>query len=302
MASDETDLTAEAAKKTTTTAATTTTTTGPITSLVTITLKTASAWINPSIIKLTGGIGIKVKGSISNSTIGPVEIVGAKQSIYFDPAAIVRNLTITALKVTDAIREGIRIQGDVDTVTIKDFSLKQRAVPTEAPDLPSGIAIYTGKNITISDGYVSGFQMNNPGKYPNGDGISSEREVDNLMISRVTSSDNSDGGFDLKSTNTFLYDLKAERNYRSYRLWGSANAGTLTSVDPKNAHVYAGNGAVVVIDKLIARSTTTALLVYAEDAKSVTIKSCDLQMPAGTKLVYKSSPTTVINLGPGCAL
>lgn len=267
----------------------------------TIDLKSNSAWSTPSIIQMQGGLGIKVKGVISYSTIGPIEIIGAKQSVYFDTAAVVRNLDISNLTVTNTLREGIRIQGDVNGVTVKNFSLKQAATPTIAPDLPTGIAIHKGTNIQISDGTASGFQMVTTG-YPNGDGISAEGAVSNLTISRVKASDNSDGGFDLKSSNTALYDLTAERNYRNYRFWSSVKAGTLTSVDPSNAHVWAGSGADVVIDNLIVSSTTKAVVLYVDGAKSLTIKACQLKVPAGTKLMYKATPSSVVTLGPGCAL
>ncbi|MDI1296695.1 MAG: right-handed parallel beta-helix repeat-containing protein [bacterium] len=242
-----------------------------------------------------------MKGNISYSTIGPVQIIGAKQSIYFDTAAVVRNLDIANLTVTDTTREGIRIQGDVNGVTVKNFSLKQVAKPTVAPDLPTGIAIHSGTNIQISDGSASGFQMVSTG-YPNGDGISAEGGVSNLTISRVTASDNSDGGFDLKYNNTLLYDLTAERNFRNYRFWSSVKASTLTSVDAANAHIWAGGSADVVIEKLVVKSTTKAVILYVDGAKSVKINACELNVPKGTKLIYKATASSVVILGPGCAL
>ena len=192
---------------------------------------------------------------------------------------------------------------DADGIFIRDFDIRMRAQPQVSLDLPTGIALYSGRNLRVENGHLSGFRMvDEPGKYPNGDGLSSERPVDGLNISNVTSDDNSDGGFDLKGSNITLTDLSATRNYRSYRFWGGVHAGTLTSIDPRKAHVWAGTGANVVIDKLIARSSTTAVILYVDGAQSVTIGSCELSVPAGTKLTYLATNTTVITLGPGCAL
>lgn len=284
-------------------AATTTTTTTTKT-LVTkeVLLKTAST-TSSKLIQVSGGIGIKIKGTIKDATIDSVDIVGAKTGIYTDTAAIVRNLTVRNVNMTGIQREGFRIQGDTDGINMQNFVIQMRDQPQVSPDLPEGIAIVKGKNITISDGYISGFKMVVvPGEYTNGDGIASERAVDSLTISRVTAVDNSDGGFDLKSTNTRLYDTIAERNYRNYRLWGSVQAGTITSIDSRGAHLQLNTGAEVVIDKLIVRSTTMGVIVQLDGPKSIVIKECDLQVPAGTLFLRGDTTGVTMSFGPGCSL
>ena len=271
----------------------------------TVSITSGQTWpSSPTPLTFNGGIAVKLSGTVENATIGPVTISGAKHGVYTSSDSdVLRNITLKGLTVSEAQREGIRIRGDADGVLIRDFNIRMRAQPQVPPDLPTGIAFYSGRNLRVENGHLSGFRMaEEPGKYPNGDGLSSERPVDGLTIANVTSDDNSDGGFDLKGNNITLTDLSAARNYRSYRFWGAVHAGTLTSIDPRNAHVWAGTGANVVIDKLIARSSTTAVILYVDGAQSLTIGSCELSVPAGTKLSYIATNTTAVTLGPGCAL
>ena len=193
-----------------------------------------------------GEADINLIGVMENTVVGPLTVSGSYRVVESGKNLRMRNLRIKGLVGTDLQRDGIRLRGDIDGATIQNFKLTMRRQPQTEPNLPIGIAVQGGRGITISDGEVSGFQMVRvPGKYTNGDGIAAERKVQDLTIVRVVSRNNSDGGFDLKSGNTKLDKLRSENNYRNYRLWGTIDAGTLTSIDPAGAHIWAGNRAVV---------------------------------------------------------
>ncbi len=268
-----------------------------------VVLQTHTLWPNIDNISVNGGKGINAKGTVESSTVGPVNIDGAHQAFFSSDTSVIHSLAISNFKATDVQREGIRLRGEVDGVTIRNFAIQMRGKPQTKPDLPEGIAIYNGTRVTIEDGFISGFRMEDiDGEYTNGDGISAEEPVNNLTIRRVISNDNSDAGFDLKSNNTFLYDTRAERNFRNYRLWTKVTAGTIYSTDPRQAHIWVGDGAEVVIDKLIAVSNTPVYVIMAAPtAKSITIKSCQLSVTNAWKF-FKGSSTTKLVLGPGCSL
>lgn len=284
-------------------AATTTTTTAVTTETL---LKSFNSWTT-ALIEMVGGVAIRIKGTVEGATVGPVRIMGAKYALYTESGAIIRNLAVKDFEAVELQREGIRLRGDVNQVAISNFNIRMRAQQQVSPELPVGIALYEGSNITISDGYIGGFQMVTvPGTYTNGDGIATERPVNSLLIERVTSNDNSDAGFDLKSSNTVLNDTHAERNKRNYRLWATVTAGTIYSgtplVNAEAAHIWINTGAQVVIDKLVATSTTSAPVLYIEpDVKSVTVNSCELDVPLGTKF-FIGGKNAVLSFGPGCQL
>jgi hypothetical protein len=244
---------------------------------------------------------MKLKGTVQNRTIGPFQMGNAYRLIDTGKAAVIRNLTITGVNAT-VERDGIRIRGDASGVRIQNFHLQMEPTPQVPPNLPIGIHIESGQNISVTDGTTSGFRMVEiEGKYTNGDGIASERAVDGLTITNVTSTDNTDGGFDLKSRDTKLDELTSERNGRNYRLWGTVEAGTLHSADPRNAHIWVAKGAQVHIRNLVARSSTRAPLIKIEGPAEVTVDHCTLQLPPGTKILGENSAEAQVHLGAGCS-
>ncbi len=248
------------------------------------------------------------RNSATDVTIGPVEISGAYRAIETADGVVLRGLRIDGLTARDLQRDGMRLRR-VENGEISNFDLQMRTEPQTGKHLPEGIALYTGSSIVIRDGKVSGFRMEpatnaKTGKmtYTNGDGIATERGVDGLRIMRVTSSNNSDGGFDLKGRNIRLEDLTAIGNGKGYRIWDQVDAGRLASVDNKVAvHLLAGGQAK--IERLVARSSGPGVVVMSEGSGSLAIGSCDLTaMAPGSVLVKRNGAGATITLGRGCIL
>jgi hypothetical protein len=246
--------------------------------------------------------------SAENVTIGPVVIEDAFRAIETAQGVTLRNLHVTGLSGRNLQRDGMRLRHVTDAV-ISDFDLQMRAQPQTGRDLPEGIALYAGSNIVVRDGLVSGFRMadeNDPktGKprYQNGDGVSSETGVNGLLIERVVSRNNSDGGFDLKGRNIRLVDLTAEDNGKGFRFWEQVAATKLTSVNNKVA-IHLMKGATATIDRLDASSAGQGIVILSEGVGTLTIRACDLtKMAAGSVLVKRNDPGAVINLGDSCKL
>lgn len=260
-------------------------------------------WPNPPSFTLNGGNAVKLSGTVSDLTVGPAVVEGAYQAIYTSSdTAVVRNLKVQGVTFTNLGREGIRIRGDTDGAEISRFSIAMRAAPQTGDQLPTGIAIYRGKNIWIHDGRVSGFRMEVvAGKYTNGDGIASEGSVSNLTIERVEAVDNSDGGFDLKGTNITVRGLYAGGNSRNYRFWGDVNATDLTCGEARSGCMWIGKGARVHIGKLTVRQSTPKP-IFILNGGTLTVDSCDIQTPPGTPTTRVESSPNVLTLGPGCRL
>jgi hypothetical protein len=241
---------------------------------------------------------IRFKFDAANWRIGPVKVDGAYRAIETDAGVDLTNGVIDGLTATNVTRDGIRIR-KANGLTISNFDLRHAAAPSTGADLPEGIAITAGTNIVVRDGKASGFQWSGTG-YRNGDGIATEGASSGL-IDRVTASDNSDGGFDIKGT-WALDSLIAERNARNYRFWHNVTAGALVSSDGGTA-VWLGKGAVVTIQRLTASSSKIAQVFALEGSTTLNVVSCDLTgMAKGSVLVKSNGSGNKVTLGPGCKL
>src|SRR5690606_6575830 len=79
----------------------------------------------------------------------------------------------------------------------------------------------TVHNVTLSKVVMENIQST-AGAYFNGDGFASERGVHGVRLIDTVARGNRDGGYDLKSSGTFVVRGLSEENGRNYRLWGEA--------------------------------------------------------------------------------
>lgn len=180
-----------------------------------------------------------------------------------------------------------------------------------AHDLPVGIAFADqAHDFRVERCTMRGFQWKRGDKrYWNGDGYSAERGNRRLIFRRCAAWDNSDGGFDLKSTETLLDDCVSGRNARNYRLWSSIRATQLTSLDPVKVggigdtnHISimgpkAANAKPIEIriGHLIARAKQAAPIFDIYDGPvRIIVDSHEIDVPAGTPLVRMRGKGAVI--------
>jgi len=195
-------------------------------------------------------------------------------------------------KGEDASVRGLRIQA---TGTIA----------TAPHDLPVGIAFAgTAHDFQMKRCIMRGFRwQRGEKKYWNGDGYSAERGNHGLLFRRCAAYDNSDGGFDLKSSATVLDDCIAGGNARNYRLWTSIRATRLTSLEPrkiggvgttchfslmgsKPAPGRAAEPSTITIAHLVVRSERGWPIFAVHDGPvRIIIGSHDIQVPSQTPLV-----------------
>ena len=213
----------------------------------------------------------------------------------------------TGLKVTNSTftssRASIRIGGDAHDIVFRDVSIVSTAV-NKGSDLPAGIDLRDTVHDVLLDRVTSANHrmVYVPGNYTNGDGFSNERGTYRITYRQTRSTGNSDGGYDLKSTDTELDDVTAENNGRNYRIWGSAHATKITSIDPTGAHVWGRTGNNLLIDMFVARSTTTAPMFYLEPGGKVTVTACDFQVAPNTPMFSKATRKADVTLGTGCLM
>lgn len=155
--------------------------------------------------------------------------------------ASVENLVLENTEAFGYTRAVIRLQYSSENVVI-DKILGDSQGQLDAEDFPMGITVDGNvSNVLINMCLMKNHRqvLSNNGTYFNGDGIATESNVDNVLIQDTISSGNTDGGFDLKSTNTKLLRTLATHNKRNYRFWNPAIVTEAKSINPMK---YGGSG------------------------------------------------------------
>lgn len=231
---------------------------------------------------------------------GGYRVIENKAPVKGEDASVV-GIRIRGVRATDLRRSFARFRYDSHDGVIEDVSATG-TLTTGAHDLPVGIAFGDrAHDFRLERCTMRGFRwQRKPGQYWNGDGFSSERGNHGLVFRQCAAWDNSDGGFDLKSTDTLLDDCVSGRNARNYRLWSDIHATRLTSIDPIKlggvgdtvhfalmaAHRTADQPLVIRIDHLRVRSSQAWPIFDVHDGVArIEIGSHDIQVPPGTPLV-----------------
>ncbi len=209
-------------------------------------------------------------------------------------------LRVRGARASNLERGFARIRYDSHDGVIEDVSAGGMRT-TGATDLPVGIAFDgTAHDFRVERCSMRGFQwQRKASQYWNGDGFSTERGNARMLFRQCAAWDNSDGGFDLKSTETLLDDCVSGRNARNFRLWSSIRATRLSSLDPvkiggigdtNHFTIMAAKGAseplVIHIEHLTVKSDRGWPIfdVHHGPAKII-IGSHEIQVPPGTPLV-----------------
>lgn len=183
---------------------------------------------------VNGAVAV-LRGVQSGLTIGPARVAAGVRAMESDEGSSLRDTRITRL--TGIVeRDGIRLREARDVV-IERFNLRMRDEPQTGSNLPEGIAIATGRNITIRDGMPFGFRMVPTGGYTNGDGIATELATSGTITSAM-SRGHSDAAFDLKGY-WRLDGASAYGSFRGYRIWGSAVSWRAPDCRPPSQRVIA---------------------------------------------------------------
>jgi hypothetical protein len=216
-------------------------------------------------------------------------------------AAGVVGLRVSNVTATNLRRGFARIRYDSRDGVFSDVTASG-VLTTGAHDLPCGIAIADdASDFRFERCTMRGFQWKrNDRQYWNGDGFSAERGNRRLLFRACAAWDNSDGGFDLKASDSMLDDCISGRNARNYRLWSSINASRLTSIEPNKvggigdtvhfalmgAKAPGGAPIVIRIAHLVVKSAHGWPIFDVHDGPvRIIVDSHDIQVPAGTQLI-----------------
>lgn len=179
------------------------------------------------------GTAFRVSGDIADLMIQQVEVDNASrffENYASSGTATIAGLTIRDVDVTGFSRNAIRLQYDTHDVLIEN--VRGDMAGQVGDGLPAGIHLDgTVHDVVIRDTTMANVQSIGSG-YLNGDGFATERGVHGVRFENTTARGNSDGGYDLKSTDTALDGVVSAENARNYRFWGEATMTGSVGLNP----------------------------------------------------------------------
>ena len=181
------------------------------------------------------GTAFRATADLSNLQIEDVDANNVRR--FFEDysstpsgTATITGLTIRDVDVQGFSRAAIRLQYDTNNVVIDNVTADMAGQTGD--DLPEGVHLDgTVHNVTLSQVVMENVQST-AGAYFNGDGFASERGVYDVRFIDTVARGNSDGGYDLKSSDTTLLRALSEENGRNYRLWGDATLIDSVGLNP----------------------------------------------------------------------
>ncbi|PRQ01261.1 hypothetical protein [Enhygromyxa salina] len=146
--------------------------------------------------------------------------------------------------------------------------------------------------------------------YWNADGFSSERDNTNLRFEDTYAAGNTDGGYDLKSTQTTLVRAIAVDNKRNFRFWGQGEFVECVGLDPNQRggsgtqaqlHVVSGAQLQVSNSRFQDDDASTIVFDIDDDGVAIVTGGCAQHHPQATlQTVEAQASLDLEDVAPQC--
>lgn len=164
--------------------------------------------------------------------------------------ASINDLAIRRVTVRGYSKGAIRLGSDSGNILIEDVigdSERQ-----DGDDFAIGVALQDSVHDVVLRRVTMMNNHDSTHEYWNGDGFTTEKNVRNIRFEDTLASGSTDGGYDLKSSETTLLRARAEDNMRNFRIWGESTIEDCVSSNPrkrggsgKQNHIWVAKGAKV---------------------------------------------------------
>lgn len=253
------------------------------------------------------GTAFRASADITDITIQHDDVHNVRrffEDLASSGTATVTGLTIRDVAVTGFSREVIRLQYDTHGVVIENVHGDMAGEVGD--DLPEGVHLDgTVHDVVIRDTTMANVQsVGSGGTYLNGDGFATERGVYGVLFQNTAATGNSDGGYDLKSTDTMLVGAVASDNARNYRLWGDITMSHSVGLNPvwrggsaEQNQVWIAAGAHVTIADSVFTDAGSRTKVFSSegalvlDGVQVVHAADSILMTSDTLLSLEGLPT-----------
>jgi hypothetical protein len=204
--------------------------------------------------------------------------------------ASVDGLLIRRVTVKGYSKGAIRLGSDSSNILIEDVvgdSERQ-----DGDDFAIGVALQDSVHDVVLRRVTMMNSHDSTHEYWNGDGFTAEKNVRNVRFEDTLASGSTDGGYDLKSSETTLLRARAEDNMRNFRIWGESTIKDCVSSNPrkrggsgKQNHIWVAKGAKVDVTECRIEDSDDRTTVFEVDRSgeitvrdSIITKNPDAQM------------------------
>jgi Ca2+-binding RTX toxin-like protein len=193
-------------------------------------------------------------------------------------SATVSDLTIKDVDVSGFAKAVVSLRYDTNNVVIEDVTGDSQHI--DGSNFATGIQLDGTVHSVIVKDTKMGNITDTVNRYWNGDGFATEKDVYDVAFINTYAYNNTDAGYDLKSSKTTLINAVAEGNTRNFRFWAADTVlENVTGLNP----VYHGGS-----------STLPSNIWLAANAK-VTVKDSEFLDQTGKALLFdlKNSGTVL---------
>lgn len=195
----------------------------------------------------------RIAGDIGGLEIHDVDARNVRRFLENNASGVEERASIDGLAIRRVTVRGyskgaIRLGSNSGNILIEDVvgdSERQ-----DGDDFAIGIALQDSVHDVVLRRVAMMNSHDSTHEYWNGDGFTTERNVRSIRFEDTIASGSTDGGYDLKSSETALLRARAEDNMRNFRIWGESTIADCVSRNPrkrggngKQNHIWVGKGA-----------------------------------------------------------
>jgi hypothetical protein len=213
--------------------------------------------------------------------------------------ASVTGMTVSNVTIDGFSKDAFKIGDDSSNIVLSDVVGDSEG--QDGDNFADGVHLVDTTHDVLLQRVTMRDMTDTTSTYWNGDGFTTEAGVSDITFDHTTSADNTDAGYDLKSTGNTLSYAVASRNKRNFRIWSDATMVHCTASDP---HIYGGTGHQTQL-WLNDDATVTASQSTFSDASAATLVfdlEADANLHVGQSVITRGTGSTLSHLNSGAVL
>jgi serralysin len=186
------------------------------------------------------GDPFRLLGSTRDITISDVQATNVRRfllTLSDAGSASVTGLTVSHVTIRGFSKDAFKIGYDSSDVVLRD--VLGDSEHQDGDHFADGVHLVDTTHHVLLQHVTMRDMRDTTSSYWNGDGFTTEQGVRDVVFDHTVAADNTDAGYDLKSTANTLRFAVATGNKRNFRIWNEAVMTHCIASDP---HIYGGTG------------------------------------------------------------